>query len=103
LEISVVPGILEVAILGGAAANLAEGTLNAAIAGGLAMFLFALGASIPVVVSAGAFAAYVERVETQDKLLSLRITGSLVMVLVGGMLFLRYLLLVIVLLQEGGV
>lgn len=99
LEVS----ILEVAIMGGAAANLAEGTLNAALAGGLAMFLFALGATIPVVVSAAAFAAYVDRVETEDKLISLRVTGSLVMVLIGGMLFIRYLFLVIALLQDGEV
>lgn len=99
LEVS----ILEVAILGGAAANLAQGTLNAAIAGGLAMFLFALGATIPVVVSAAAFAAYVDRVETEEKLISLRVTGSLVMVLIGGMLFIRYLFLVIALLQDGEV
>jgi hypothetical protein len=87
LEVS----ILEVAILGGAAANLAEGTLYAALAGGTAMFLFALGASIPIIVSASAFAAYIDRVDTRDRLISLRVTGSLVMVLIGGMLVYRYL------------
>jgi hypothetical protein len=97
LEVS----ILEVAILGGAAANLAEGTLGAAIAGGLAMFLFALGATIPVVVSSSAFAAYVDRVDTRDRLISLRVTGSLVMIMIGGLLLVRYLGLLLFLLGGG--
>jgi hypothetical protein len=95
--------ILEITILGGAAANLAEGTLNAAFLGGLAMFLFALGATVPMVISSAAFAAYIDRVETQDKMISIRVTGSLVMVLIGGMLFIRYLFLLIALLQSGEV
>lgn len=95
--------ILEITILGGAAANLAEGTLNAALLGGLAMFLFALGATVPMVISSAAFAAYIDRVETQDKMISIRVTGSLVMVLIGGMLFIRYLFLLIALLQSGEV
>lgn len=99
LEVS----ILEVAILGGAAANLAEGTLYAALAGGLAMFLFALGASIPIIVSASAFAAYIDRVETQERLVSLRVTGALVMVLIGAMLVYRYLVLLTNLLATGEV
>lgn len=99
LEVS----ILEIAILGGAAANLAEGTLYAALTGGLAMFLFALGASIPIIVSSAAFAAYIDRVETQEKLISLRVTGSLVMVLIGGMLIYRYLILLAALLSNGEV
>jgi len=99
LEVS----ILEITILGGAAANLAEGTLNAALLGGLAMFLFALGATVPMVISSAAFAAYIDRVETQDKLISVRVTGSLVMVLIGGMLFIRYLFLLIALLEGGEV
>ncbi len=99
LEVS----ILEIAILGGAAANLAEGTLYAAITGGVAMLLFALGASIPIIVSAAAFAAYIDQVETQERLISLRVTGSLVMVLVGGMLAYRYLVLLAALLTSGEV
>lgn len=87
LEVS----ILEIALLGGAAANLAEGTLYAAIAGGSAMFLFALGASVPIVVSSAAFAAYIDRVSTEEKLISLRVTGSLVMVMIGSLLVIRYL------------
>jgi hypothetical protein len=97
LEVS----ILEIAILGGAAANLAEGTFYAALTGGLAMFLFALGASIPIIISSAAFAAYVDRVETQERLISLRVTGSLVMVLIGGMLIYRYLSLLAALLSSG--
>lgn len=97
LEVS----ILEIAILGGAAANLAEGTINAALTGGFAMFLFALGASIPIIISAAAFAAYIDRVETQERLISLRVTGSLVMVLIGGMLVYRYLILLANLLSSG--
>lgn len=97
LEVS----ILEIAILGGAAANLAEGTLYAALTGGVAMFLFALGASIPIIVSAAAFAAYVDRVETEERLISLRVTGSLVMVLIGAMLVYRYLVLLVALLSSG--
>jgi len=99
LEVS----ILEIAVLGGAAANLAEGTLNAALVGGLAMFLFALGATIPMVIASAGFAAYIDRVETQDKMISIRVTGSLVMVLIGGMLFIRYLFLLIALLESGEV
>ncbi len=99
LEVS----ILEIAILGGAAANLAEGTLNAALLGGLAMFLFALGATVPMVIASAGFAAYIDRVETQDKMISIRVTGSLVMVLIGGMLFIRYLFLLLALLAEGEV
>jgi hypothetical protein len=99
LEVS----LLEITVLGGAAANLAEGTLNAALVGGLAMFLFALGATIPMVISSAAFAAYIDRVETQDKMISIRVTGSLVMVLIGGMLFIRYLFLLIALLESGEV
>lgn len=97
LEVS----ILEVAILGGAAANLAEGTLYAAVTGGVAMFLFALGASIPIIVSAAAFAAYIDRVETRDRLISLRVTGSLVMVLIGGMLVYDHLHELALLLSGG--
>jgi len=99
LEVS----ILEIAILGGAAANLAEGTVNAALTGGLAMFLFALGASIPIIISSAAFAAYIDRVETQERLISLRVTGSLVMVLIGGMLIYRYLPPLAALLSNGEV
>lgn len=99
LEVS----ILEIAILGGAAANLAEGTLYAALTGGVAMFLFALGASIPIIISAAAFAAYIDQVETQERLISLRVTGSLVMVLIGGMLVYRYLVLLAALLSSGEV
>ncbi|UCC93121.1 MAG: hypothetical protein JSW25_00100 [Thermoplasmata archaeon] len=97
LEVS----ILEVAILGGAAANLAQGTFYAAMAGGAAMFLFALGASIPIIISAAAFAAYIDRVETQERLISLRVTGSLVMVMIGGLLVYRYLILLANLLASG--
>ena len=99
LEVS----ILEIAILGGAAANLAQGTVYAALTGGLAMFLFALGASIPLIISSAAFAAYIDRVETQEKLVSLRVTGSLVMVLIGGMLIYRYLVTLANLLASGEV
>ncbi len=99
LEVS----ILEVAILGGAAANLAEGTFYAALTGGLAMFLFALGASIPIIISSAAFSAYIDRVETQERLISLRVTGSLVMVLIGGILIYRYLTLLAALLSNGEV
>jgi hypothetical protein len=99
LEVS----ILEVAILGGAAAGLAEGTLYAAMAGGTAMFLFALGASIPIIISAAAFAAYIDRVETQERLISLRVTGSLVMVMIGGLLVYRYLIMLASLLANGEV
>ena len=99
LEVS----ILEIAILGGAAANLAEGTFYAALTGGFAMFLFALGASIPIIVSSAAFAAYIDRVETQERLISLRVTGSLVMVLIGGMLIYRYLVLLAALISNGEV
>jgi hypothetical protein len=99
LEVS----ILEVAILGGAAANLAEGTLYAALTGGVAMFLFALGASVPIIVSAAAFAAYIDRVETQDRLVSLRVTGSLVMVMIGAILVYRYLVILASLLSGGEV
>lgn len=97
LEVS----ILEIAILGGAAANLAEGTIYAALTGGFAMFLFALGASIPIIISSAAFAAYIDRVETQERLISLRVTGSLVMVLIGGILIYRYLILLANLLSSG--
>lgn len=99
LEVS----ILEVAILGGAAANLAEGTLYAALTGGVAMFLFALGASIPIIVSSAAFAAYIDRVETQERLVSLRVTGSLVMVMIGAVLIYRYVLLLVSVLNGGEV
>ena len=95
--------ILEITILGGAAANLAEGTLNAALLGGLAMFLFALGATVPMVIASAGFATYIGRVETQDKLISIRVTGSLVMVLIGSMLFIRYLFLFVALLEGGEV
>jgi cytochrome c biogenesis protein CcdA len=99
LEVS----ILEIAILGGAAANLAEGTLYAAFTGGLAMFLFALGASIPIIIAAAGFAAYIDRVETQERLISLRVTGSLVMVMIGSLLIYRYLILLANLLATGEV
>ncbi len=99
LEVS----ILEITILGSAAANLAEGTLNAALVGGLAMFLFALGATIPMVIASAGFAAYIDRVETQDQMISIRVTGSLVMVLIGGILFIRYLFLLIAILEGGEV
>lgn len=99
LEVS----ILEIAILGGAAANLAEGTLYAALTGGVAMFLFALGASIPIIIAAAAFAAYIDRVETQERLISLRVTGSLVMVMIGSLLVYRHLLMLAALLQGGEV
>ncbi len=99
LEVS----ILEIAILGGAAANLAEGTLYAALTGGVAMFLFALGASIPIIIAAAAFAAYIDRVETQERLISLRVTGSLVMVMIGSLLVFRHLLMLAALLQGGEV
>ncbi len=95
--------ILEITILGGATANLAEGTLNAALLGGLAMFLFALGATVPMVIASAGFAAYIDRVETQEKLISIRVTGSLVMVLIGSMLFIRYLFLFVALLEGGEV
>jgi hypothetical protein len=97
LEVSV----LEVAILGGAAANLAEGTLYAALAGGLAMFLFALGATVPMVIASAGFAAYIDRVETEERLISLRVTGSLVMVMIGSLLLFRYGALLWVLIQGG--
>lgn len=95
LEVSV----LEVGLLGGAAANLASGTAGAALLGGVAMLLFALGATIPLVVASSAFAAYVDRVDTRERLISIRVTGSLVMVLIGGLLLLRYTPLLVALLR----
>jgi hypothetical protein len=88
LEVS----ILEVGLLGGAAAAQGQGTLIAAMLGATALLMFAMGATVPVVVASSAFAAYVGRMDTQEKLISLRVTASLVMVLIGGILFLRYLL-----------
>jgi hypothetical protein len=90
--------ILELGLLGGAAAGQANATLTAALMGAVAMAVFAAGASVPVVIASSAFAAYVDRVKTREKLISLRVTGSLVMVMIGGMLFLRYLAVTLALL-----
>ena len=90
--------ILELGLLGGAAAGQANATLTAALMGAVAMAAFAAGASVPVVIASSAFAAYVDRVKTRERLISLRVTGSLVMVMIGGMLFLRYLAVALALL-----
>jgi uncharacterized membrane protein YraQ (UPF0718 family) len=42
------------------------------------------------VLAAAGFAAYVDTVRTEERLVSLRVTGSLMMVLIGVMLVLRY-------------
>ncbi|NOQ54163.1 MAG: hypothetical protein GQ558_06125, partial [Thermoplasmata archaeon] len=60
-------------------------------------------ATVPMVIASAGLAAYIDRVETQDKMISIRVTGSLVMVLIGGMLFIRYLFLLLALLAEGEV
>jgi hypothetical protein len=88
LEVS----ILEIGVLGPAAASQANATLVAAGLGALVMTLFAVGASIPIIIASASFAAYVDRVKTRERLVSIRVTGSLVMVMIGFLLFLRYAL-----------
>ncbi len=88
LEVS----ILEIGVLGPAAAGQADATLMAAGLGALVMALFAVGASIPIIVASAGFAAYVDRIRTRERLVSIRVTGSLVMVMIGFLLLLRYAL-----------
>jgi hypothetical protein len=83
--------VLELGALGAVAADFGNATMGAALLGGLAMVVFAAGATVPVVVASSAFAAYVDRVDARDKLISLRVTGSLVMVMIGVLLFVRSL------------
>ena len=83
--------VLELGALGAVAADFGNATVGAALLGALAMVAFAAGATIPVVVASSAFAAYVDRVEAREKLVSLRVTGSLVMVMIGALLFFRSL------------
>jgi hypothetical protein len=81
--------VLELGAMGVLAAQFGNATVGAALLGALAMVVFAVGATVPVVVASSAFAAYVDRVTAQEKLLSLRITGSIVMILIGTILFIR--------------
>jgi hypothetical protein len=83
--------VLELGALGAVAADFGNATTGAALLGAVAMATFALGATIPVVIASSAFAAYVDRMETRERLVSLRVTGSLVMVMIGTLLFLRSL------------
>ena len=83
--------VLELGALGAVAADFGNATVGAALLGALAMVTFAAGATVPVVVASSAFAAYVDRVEAREKLISLRVTGSLVMIMIGALLFFRSL------------
>jgi len=86
LEVSV----LELGVLGTASGGVAGGTAAAAALGGLAMLAFGAGSSVPVVLASAGFAAYVDTRRTREQLVSLRVTGALVMVAIGLLLVVRY-------------
>ena len=86
LEVSV----LELGVLGTASGGVAGGTATAAALGGLAMLAFGAGSSVPVVLASAGFAAYVGTRRTREQLVSLRVTGALVMVAIGLLLVARY-------------
>jgi len=86
LEVS----IIELGILGTVSGSVATATVAAAALGAAVMTAFAAGASVPIVIASAGFAAYVDRVRTEERLVSLRVTASLMMVVIGLMLLLRY-------------
>lgn len=86
LEVSVI----ELGVLGTISGGVASATATAAALGATVMVAFAGGASVPIVLASAGFAAYVDTVRTEERLVSLRVTGSLMMVLIGVMLVLRY-------------
>jgi len=89
LEVSVI----ELGVLGTVSGTVATATAAAAALGAAVMTAFAAGASVPVIVASAGFAAYVDRVRTEERLVSLRVTASLMMVVMGLVLLLRYSLL----------
>ena len=86
LEVSVI----ELGVLGTVSGTVATATAAAAVLGAAVMTAFAAGASVPVIVASAGFAAYVDRVRTEERLVSLRVTASLMMVAIGLILLLRY-------------
>lgn len=86
LEVSVI----ELGVLGTVSGSVATATAAAAALGAVVMTAFAAGASVPVIVASAGFAAYVDRVRTEERLVSLRVTASLMMVAIGLILLLRY-------------
>ena len=86
LEVSVI----ELGLLGTVSGSVASATAAAAALGAAVMTAFATGASVPVIAASTAFAAYVDRVRTEERLVSLRVTASLMMVVIGLVLLLRY-------------
>jgi cytochrome c biogenesis protein CcdA len=89
LEVSVI----ELGVLGTVSGTVATATAAAAALGAAVMTAFAAGASVPVIVASAGVAAYVDRVRTEERLVSLRVTASLMMVVMGLVLLLRYSLL----------
>jgi hypothetical protein len=77
---------LEAALVGAAVGGLAEGMAAAVLLGAGAMFMFGLGASLPLIAASGMCAAAVDGKKRRMSLLNIRIGGAAAMMVVGTLL-----------------
>jgi cytochrome c biogenesis protein CcdA len=82
---------LEAALVGGAMGGLAGGAFSAALLGACAMFLFAIGASLPMMLASGLCAQAVERDRRRKVQAELRIGGGVAMMGIGTVLVILFL------------
>jgi hypothetical protein len=82
---------LEAALVGGAMGGLAGGVTAAALLGAAAMFLFGLGASLPLVVASGLCAQAVELGKRRKVQAEMRIGGGVAMMAIGAVLVLLFM------------
>jgi hypothetical protein len=82
---------VEAVLVGGFIGSLAGGLVAATLLGALAMFLFGLGASLPVVIASGLCAAAVSSEKRRKHLVEIRIGGALAMMVIGAVLVMMFL------------
>ena len=75
--------IAEMPIISGSIGATSSSLYNAAFFGGLSMFLFAMGASIPIIVLAIVSSSVEKYFQTVEKLEKIRTIGAMVMIMVG--------------------
>lgn len=83
--------IIEGTLLSGLASSTADSSLNAVILGALAMFLFGIGTSIPILVLTTASGKFSEKLDTFEKMNKIKTAGSVIMIMVGLTLILKTL------------
>ena len=74
---------VELVLLGGGVGVLASSAAEAAVAGGLVMFFFSLGLSIPLILLTAGSGAMGEKALDQKRMTKFRLASSVVMMLIG--------------------